>query len=136
MQSRRSSLSPNLVAELKAIGWLVPIQPPQPVVDRSLPRSKQKAHPGRFSPTYLKFINSPEWRTKRQERLNLDTVNGRVICQFCGKPCTPKDPAEVDHFRYPPWDATFEDFVNQPIEDLRSLHKSCHKMKTRKSRKK
>jgi DNA segregation ATPase FtsK/SpoIIIE-like protein len=89
----------------------------------------------RFSAEYLEFINSPEWKAKRAQRIKLDTINGQIICQFCGKPCTNADPAEVDHFRYPPKGSSVQAFIDQPLEDLRTLHKSCHAIKTKRSRK-
>jgi 5-methylcytosine-specific restriction endonuclease McrA len=95
-----------------------------------------KAKPSdRFSVEYQVFIQSPEWQKKRAERIKLDTVNGKVICQFCGKPIKRGD-IEVDHRRYPPKGSRLQAFIDQPIEDLWTLHRECHQFKTKQSRKK
>lgn len=89
---------------------------------------------GRFSHEYQIFIGSEAWRIKRAERIKMDTKNGKVICQFCGKPIK-KGEIEVDHRTYPPKGCSIQAFIDQPLDELQTLHHSCHKIKTRVSRK-
>ena len=60
---------------------------------------------------YAEYINSPEWRKKREERLKYDNYH----CRACGS----TEDLECHH-------VTYDHFGDEPIEDLITLCKECH----------
>lgn len=59
---------------------------------------------------YEKYIHSPAWRMKADERLEMDNH----ICQVCGKTAT-----DVHHLAY-------DNFGHEEMGDLTSLCRMCH----------
>ena len=64
-----------------------------------------------FSPEYLRYLKSSEWRKKADSRLAFD--GGK--CQVCGKKAT-----EVHHL-------TYDRLGHEELSDIVSLCKPCHK---------
>ena len=62
------------------------------------------------NPEYDRYIHSPEWRKKADERLEMDGH----ICQACGKEAT-----DVHHH-------TYDRFKEERMSDLVSLCRRCH----------
>ena len=66
----------------------------------------------KFSSAYQEYMQSPEWQSKRSNRLKIDNYQ----CQKCGRPMD----LEVHHL-------TYDNFGNENVyTDLITLCKSCH----------
>jgi hypothetical protein len=73
---------------------------------------------------YQEYLRSPEWRRKREKRLELDLY----LCQKCGK--TSKEyRLEVHHL-------TYERLGRERMEDLQTLCILCHPIETSEQRRK
>lgn len=62
------------------------------------------------NPEYDRYIHSPAWRTKADERMQIDDC----ICQVCGRAAS-----DVHHL-------TYDRFGNEEMSDLVSLCRECH----------
>lgn len=70
---------------------------------------------GRFTPEYLAYLQSYEWKVVRLRKL--ESVNYR--CERCGKPAT-----QAHHLNYEALD--FEGWGKETNDDLLALCKDCH----------
>lgn len=97
-----------------------------PAKTKNSRRTKTKLPRGYFSKEYRQFIKSPQWKKKRQQVL----IRDRFTCQHCGS----RQRLEVDHQTYPARGASFQDFVDQPNDQLLTLCHECHVAKTEATR--
>lgn len=64
---------------------------------------------------YSEYINSPEWQAKRKEAIDRD--QGRCVL------CNSSEDLHVHH-------RTYDNFGNEPLEDLTTLCRECHDVVT------
>lgn len=77
--------------------------------EKSSSTKKKRRNPG----DYQKYLASPEWRKKRNQRIILDDNQ----CQICGS----KINLEVHHL-------TYDRVFNEDVDDLITLYGKCHRM--------
>lgn len=72
---------------------------------------KQQAERGKFTESYIAYLNSPEWKSKRQ--LVIKRCNN--VCEGCGQ----AEVQEVHHL-------TYAHLTNEFLFELVGLYKPCH----------